>query len=163
MLATDDPDERRIALDVGPRRRGVQAIDAKVEGTGDAPVAAVGIGFRSVQAERMLGFGERSDNVDQRGNVVESYVGEGPLPRSEYPVVSATIPPWGLRQRSDATYFPMPWLLSTRGYGVLVDNLETSRFRLGTEARGRVERRGRCRAAGARLFAGPRPATSSGG
>ena len=28
--------------------------------------------------------------------------------------------------RDDATYFPIPWLLSTRGYGVLVDNDETS-------------------------------------
>ena len=32
-----------------------------------------------------------------------------------------------------ATYFPMPWLLSTSGYGVLVENLETSYFRLGTD------------------------------
>ena len=28
---------------------------------------------------------------------------------------------WGLRDRDDATYFPMPWLLSTAGYGVLVE------------------------------------------
>jgi len=30
----------------------------------------------------------------------------------------------------DATYFPIPWLLSTRGYGILLARDETSRFHL---------------------------------
>ena len=37
---------------------------------------------------------------------------------------------WGFRPRDDATYYPIPWLLSTDGYGVLVDNPETSYFSL---------------------------------
>ena len=38
------------------------------------------------------------------------------------------MPPWAERERDDATYFPVPWLLSSRGYGVLVDEDATSRF-----------------------------------
>ena len=34
--------------------------------------------------------------------------------------------------RDDATYFPMPWMLSSRGYGVLVDNDETAYHDLAT-------------------------------
>ncbi|MFN8113254.1 MAG: glycoside hydrolase family 31 protein [Solirubrobacterales bacterium] len=154
VLATDDPGGRRIVLTVAPERGGVQRIDAKVEG---GPVETTGIGFRTSGAERMLGFGERSDHVDQRGNVVENYVGEGPYQSSEYPLISATVPPWGIRQRSDATYFPMPWLLSTRGYGVLANNLETSRFRLGTESAGQWSVEADARKLSLSFFAGPRP------
>ncbi len=134
VLDTDDPSGRRIALTIGPAGGGVQSLAAEVEGQGPNPVERIGIGFDATGSERMLGFGERSDHVDQRGRVVENYVGEGPYQESEYAVISNTVPPWGFRERSDATYFPMPWLLSTRGYGVLSGNFETSRFRLGTEA-----------------------------
>ncbi len=61
-------------------------------------------------------------------------------------MVPAFVPPWGFHPRDDATYFPMPWLLSTAGYGVLVDTPETSLFRLGTARARRVERGGRGRA-----------------
>ena len=77
------------------------------------------------------GFGERSNRVDQTGGTVESYVSDGPYQAVEYPFLSAFVPPWGLRDgRQDATYFPMPWLLSTNGYGVLVDNPQTSLHRV---------------------------------
>ena len=135
-------------------------------------VTALGIGFDARRGERYLGFGERSNAVDQRGNVVESYVGEGAYPEAERPIIGAFVPPRGFQQRDDATYFPIPWLLSTAGYGVLVDNTETSYFRLGTRRRRRLERRGDAappdqpQAAGApppgelslRVFAGPDPA-----
>jgi alpha-glucosidase (family GH31 glycosyl hydrolase) len=157
VLATNDPAGRRIAVTIARRRHGVQAIIAAVTGADPGAVEAVGIGFRASGPERMLGFGERSDHVDQRGHVVESYVGEGPYQQSEYPVIAATVPPWGLRNRSDATYFPMPWLLSTRGYGALVRNLETSRYRLGTESDGQWSVEVDARRLRLSLFAGPRP------
>ncbi|HVH18930.1 MAG TPA: TIM-barrel domain-containing protein, partial [Myxococcota bacterium] len=95
---------------------------------------AIGIGFRARPGERYLGFGERSNAVDQRGQVVESYSAEGAFQPEERPFVpNAFVPPWGFRARDDATYFPMPWLLSSRGYGVLVDNSNASYFRLGTD------------------------------
>ena len=69
-------------------------------------------------------------------------MGEGAYPEADRPIAGAVVPPWGFQPRDDATYFPIPWLLSTRGYGVLVDNTETSYFRLGTDVAGRLERGG---------------------
>ncbi len=154
VLATDDPAGRRIRLETGAGRRGATLAAGVLGG----PVEAVGIGFDARRGERMLGFGERSDHVDQRGNVVESYVGEGPYQESEYAVPRATVPPWGLRERSDASYYPMPWLLSTRGYGVLVGNLETSRFRLAAEDPGEWSVEADAQRLELRVFAGPEPA-----
>ncbi len=132
-LATDDPAGRRIEATLTPQRRGVIRLRASVLGSRSG-ITALGIGFDARRGERYLGFGERSNAIDQRGNVVESYVGEGAFPAAERPLISLFVPPWGFQQRDDATYFPVPWLLSTAGYGVLVDNTETSYFRLGTDS-----------------------------
>ena len=68
------------------------------------------------------------------------------------------MPPWGFRPRADASYFPMPWLLSSAGYGVLLDNGEESLFRLGSHRRGAWSAEVRARELRLRVFAGPRPA-----
>ena len=132
-LDTNDPRGRRIDVLLTPLRPGVIRLRASVVGP-RAGITALGIGFDARLRERYLGFGERSNAVDQRGNVVESYVGEGAYPAAERPLISLFVPPWGFQQRDDATYFPVPWLLSTAGYGVLVDNTETSYHRLGTDS-----------------------------
>ena len=132
-LATRDPLGRRIAIRIEPSGEGGIGVTAGVVGGSADDVEAVGIAFDSEQRERFLGFGERSNAVDQRGNEVESYVAEGPYQPEERPFLTAFVPPWGYHPRDDATYFPMPWLLSTRGYGVLIDNNEPSVHRLGSE------------------------------
>jgi hypothetical protein len=112
---------------------GVISLDARIEGPLEG-MEAIGIGFRAHPGERYLGFGERSNRAEQGGGVVESYVADGPYQAEEYPLINAFVPRWGLRDdRPDASYFPVPWLLSTAGYGVLVDNPETSYFRLRSE------------------------------
>jgi len=131
-LATNDPDGTRIRVRLTPSGAGVLALSATL--LGDRPdLESIGIGFHAGDNERYLGFGERSNAVDQRGGVVENYVGEGAYPAEERALIAAFVPPWGYQQRDDATYFPVPWLLSTDGYGVLVDNTEASYFRLGSE------------------------------
>ena len=136
-LATTDPAGRRIEVELSPDGEGAIALEARVRGS-TAELTALGIGFRAREGEgeRYLGFGERSNAVDQRGNAVENYVSDGPYQDEERAFLEAFIPPWGFRERDDATYFPMPWLLSTGGYGVLVDNSETSYFRLGSDRQG---------------------------
>ncbi len=155
-LATTDPARRRLQVRITRGARGVIELNAAVTGA-TADVTAVGIGFEARGAERYLGFGERSNAVDQRGNTVENYVAEGPYQREERPFVAAFVPPQGFRARDDATYFPMPWLLSTRGYGVLVDNLETSYFRLGTDRSEAWSLEAEANQLSMRVFAGPRP------
>jgi alpha-glucosidase (family GH31 glycosyl hydrolase) len=132
VVATDDPARRTITVRFDRSKSGAR-LRARVTGGPTDDVTAVGIGFHGRRAERYLGFGERSNSVDQRGSTVSNYVGEGPYQPGEYAVPAAAVPPWGFEERPDATYFPMPWLVSSRGYGVLVNNYEQSLFRLATE------------------------------
>jgi alpha-glucosidase (family GH31 glycosyl hydrolase) len=136
-LATTDP-ARRIDVRLSAPAEGVIALDAAVRGPGP-PATALGVGFQPRAGEAYLGFGERSNAVDQRGNVVENYVADGPYQSDEYPVIEFFVPRWGLRPRDDSTYYPVPWLLSSAGYGVLVDSPETSYFRLNSAGGWSVE------------------------
>ncbi len=134
-LATSDP-LRTIHVELRPAGRGIIALDAHLVGP-NLGVTAMGMGFDAPASEHYIGFGERSNQLDQRGTTVENYVADGPYQDEEYLGIQAFVPPWGLRDgRHDATYFPIPWLLSSAGYGVLVDNPETSTFRLGTDEAG---------------------------
>ena len=128
-LETTDPAGRTIAVILDTSQGGVISLAAEVKGPALGEVTATGISFAAKGNERYLGFGERSNAVDQRGNVVENYVSDGPWQPDQYSIGEA-LPPWGFRPRDDATYYPIPWLLSTDGYGVLVDNPETSYFSL---------------------------------
>jgi sulfoquinovosidase len=154
-LATDDPAGRTIALRMGVDSPGAVAVEATVAG-GD--VLATGIGFGARPDERYLGFGERSNAVDQRGNDVEVFVGEGPYQREERPFIAGFAPPQGYHPRDDATYFPLPWLLSTAGYGLLLDNAETSMFHLVSERPDVWSVEVAAPRIAFRVFAGPRPA-----
>ena len=88
--------------------------------------------FTRPDGERFLGFGERSDAVLRTAGTVEHRVTEGPYQAAEEPAIAAFVPAPGYSTRDDATYFPIPWLLSTRGYGVLVEDDPTSRHHLGS-------------------------------
>ena len=63
--------------------------------------------------ERLFGTGERFDTFDQRGKAPDIRVFE------QY------------RQQGERTYFPLPWLMSTRGYGLAIDGARRVRFDLG--------------------------------
>ncbi len=157
-LATNDPRGRRLAVTLRRDAAGVIRLTARVRGPGVEQVTNTGIAFRARARERYLGFGERSNAVNQRGREVESYVAEGPFEEDERVLVPPFVPAWGFHPRDDATYFPMPWLLSTAGYGVLVDGSAPSLFRLGTQSRRAWSVEVESPKLGLRIFAGPRPA-----
>ncbi len=75
-LETTDP-ARNIAVTLEPAGDGVIRLIASIVGDASA-VEAIGIGFHARAGERYLGFGERSNAVDQRGGEVENYVADGP-------------------------------------------------------------------------------------
>jgi alpha-glucosidase (family GH31 glycosyl hydrolase) len=149
-VATDDPLGGRLAVRLAPDSEGVISLTARAD---DAE--AVGIGFGAVGDERYLGFGERPERIDHRGVAeLETYVADGPYQPEERPFLAAFVPTAGFRFRDDATYFPVPWLLSTRGYGVLVDNTEIAYHRLAGAAWSVEVTASELRL---RVFAGPRP------
>lgn len=144
---------RRLALRVAPAATGVVSLRAS-----GADVRAVEASFAAAHRELFTGFGERSNAVDFNGLDVLDYVADGPVRPGDRAVLGALAPPWSGRTRDDDTYYPVPWLLSSRGYGVLAANDEMSRFDLGRARRGRWSVEVESRFLSLRVFAGPRPA-----
>jgi hypothetical protein len=101
-LATTDP-LTRIHVKIAPDADGVIAVTASAPGA-----SQIGISFTAAEGERYLGFGERSNAVDQRGKTIENYVAEGPYQPVEQPAISGFVPAPGYHPREDATYFPIP-------------------------------------------------------
>src|SRR5919107_141503 len=141
----------RVEVRVAPAGPGVTAVHLR----GPVGAKAVRITFPAVRGELFTGFGQRSNAIDQRGREVLNYTADGPFLERDRAIAGAVIPDWAEADRPDATYYPIPWLLSSRGYGVLLDNDETSRFRLG---RRRWSAQVKARRLDLRVFAGPRPA-----
>lgn len=141
---------------VTPAGEGVFAVSVVGHGPG---ISAVSLDLRARKDERYLGLGERSNAVDQRGRNVLNRVLDGPYTPGQGLILDGTIPDPGFRNRSDATYFPIPWVLSTAGYGVLVDNDEDSVFELATKAHRNVNRlTALATRLDLRVFHGPTPA-----
>ena len=153
-LATNDPAGRTIAVRVRRDGDGIVAVRADVSG---AAVTRTAVGFGAADGERYLGFGERSNAVDQRGNTVENFVADGPYLPEERPAVAAFVPPQGFGGRDDSTYFPIPWTVSTRGYGVLLDNDENSYFDMAASRADAWTIEANSSHLEFRVFAGPRP------
>src|SRR3954454_16486714 len=137
-----------LTLRVAPAGDGV----IRVRTTGDA------ISFAAARDEVFSGFGERSNLVDFRGHDVLDYVADGPYQEQDRQFPKAASPPWGARDRDDDTYFPVPWLLSSRGYGVLLGNDEESTFDLASSDPGRWSAKLASGALDALVYAGPGPA-----
>jgi alpha-glucosidase (family GH31 glycosyl hydrolase) len=135
VLETDDPAGRRIDLRVAPRGEGVIEVAARVLGAdaAGAEILALGAAWRARAGERFFGLGQRANALEHRGADVESYVSDGPYREDEWVAIGALLPPPGFRRRADATYFPIPWILSSAGYGVVVANDDTAYHRLVTE------------------------------
>jgi len=133
-LATTDPAGTTFVLHVRPAGEGIVAVEATWNGAG-ADALGIAAAWSAAGGERFFGLGERADAVEHRGARVESYVSDGPWVPADRPLIGAILPPPGFRARDDATYFPIPWVLSSRGYGVLVDNDETAYHALATPDR----------------------------
>jgi hypothetical protein len=125
---------RRAALRVAPAANGVVSVRVAARRGADERLE-VEASFAAARGEIFTGFGERSNAVDFNGLDVLDYVSDGPFPPRDRAVLGALAPPWSARGRDDDTYYPVPWLLSSRGYGVLAANDETSRFDLGRARR----------------------------
>ena len=153
-LATNDPLGRTLAVAVAPAGDGHITVSATAPGG----ATATGIGFATSPDERFYGFGERSNAVDQRGNEVENFVADGPYPAQDRAYVASSNPPYGEGDRDDSTYYPVPWMLSSHGYGFLIDDDPTSRFDLASADPGAWSADVDGSQLDIGVYAGPRPA-----
>ncbi|HKY16728.1 MAG TPA: TIM-barrel domain-containing protein [Microthrixaceae bacterium] len=140
----------------------VAAGDGTIQLTVTGPGSKVSMSFEARPDERFYGLGERADAVEHRGREVENRVLDGPWPANQAQVVQSFVPPPGFSDRPDATYFPMPWVLSSRGHGVLVDHDESSRFRFATAAEDSWSVEVDSSTLDLLIFAGPAPADALG-
>jgi len=96
---------------------------------GDAPRAWT-TAFAAGAEEGFLGFGERFNKTDQRGEDVFSYLEEGGLGTGEGEPEGPDNPfPHGALM----TYYPVPFFLSTAGYGFWLDTTWRSEFNLASQ------------------------------
>lgn len=130
-VATNDPLGAQLDVTVVEERPGVIAVHSKVTGRSGAMQMAESFGAQ--KGEHFSGFGGRENLLDQSGQTVEDYAEEGAWIASDRPFIPPFIEPWTYSTRDDGAYFPMPWLVSSRGYGFLLDNSERSLFRLGSD------------------------------
>jgi alpha-glucosidase (family GH31 glycosyl hydrolase) len=100
--------EPETALDHSPLPR-VQAVEWLTDGT---HARRVRITFASVPDEAFFGFGERYNALDQRGEVIDVRCYE------QY------------KNQGRRTYLPVPFLLSSAGYGVYVESSRWMQFDL---------------------------------
>ena len=89
------------------------------------------VGFHSPPGEAFLGLGERYDQVDHRGLSVYNWPEEGGLTMGEDvpPSLDNPYPNGGTM-----TYYPVPFFLSTRGYGFWLDTTYFNQFELASES-----------------------------
>lgn len=157
-VETDDPLGRMFRVDVRSDAEGVLSVAAALDRT--ASVSATGWSFATGPGERFLGFGERSDSADQTGREVESWNEEGPFSAGAFH--DRLDPVFGERWQGPppipGTNFSMPWLLSSRGYGFLLDSTYPNRFRLGTDRPDAWNVETQEPAFRYQVFAGPTPA-----
>jgi len=87
--------------------------------------------FRCAADEHFLGFGAQTADVDHRGQTVPIWVSEqgiGKVATDDQPG------DWFYRGTRHSSYFPVPFFVSSRNYGVLADTPRRSLFALCSES-----------------------------
>ncbi len=86
--------------------------------------------FRCQPDEHFLGFGAQTADVDHRGQTVPIWVSEQGIGK-----VDTDDPPgdWFFRGTRHSSYFPVPFFLSSRNYGVRADTTRRSVFAMCSE------------------------------
>ncbi len=102
-------------------------IEAEVEGV---EPRAMGAAFSTPSEEGFLGFGERFNRTDQRGVAVYSWAEEGGVGTGEGEPVGPDNP---VPNGEPMTYYPVPFFVSTEGYGFWLDSTWRNEFDLATD------------------------------
>lgn len=79
----------------------------------DLALASIALPFRCDDASTFLGFGAQYHQIDQRGEAFPLFVEEQGIGRTGGPVA--------IVGDAHTTYYPMPWWIDLRGFGVLID------------------------------------------
>lgn len=114
----------------------------------------LGFNIEIDEDEEIFGFGERfkSDNSgNQRGEELYNWVEDG-----GFGLGTDLRLPKGL----ESTYLPMPWFLSSKGYGILLNTTYRSEFDVGKSSPSKIKVNVETREVQILVFAGHTPAES---
>ena len=119
-------------LEVTRRKRVPLSLDSReAKDADDAGVLNKStIAFALPEDEHFFGLGERFVSVDHRGYSLYSYAEEGGLGLGEDVEPNPENP---LPNGPSMTYFPVPFFLSSKGYGVHLDTTYRTEVHLGSE------------------------------
>jgi len=120
------PEGRVGAAEVIERGEGI----VQVRFTGDAGNRATAA-FRCRPDEHFLGFGEQTHDVDHRGQTVPIWVSEQGITKRDDDEITDQ---WMVEGRRHTSYFPIPFFVSSAGYGILADTYRRSLFAMCSEA-----------------------------
>ena len=126
LRSTSDPSARCIEV-----VHSVEASKLRVQAAvraGDMPTAWA-TAWNTTEDEGFLGFGERFNRTDQRGVDVYSWAEEGGLGDGEGTEEGLFNP---FPNGEAMSYYPVPFFLSTEGYGFWLDTNHRSEFNLAT-------------------------------
>ena len=136
LVAPDDEDAWSQGGDVATMmvHHAVEAstleVTASVTNLEDGDPRAWEVAFHSPSSEAFVGFGERFNRIDQRGVDVYSWAEEGGLGTGEGDEPGPDNP----QPNGEAmTYYPVPFFLSTEGYGFWLETTWYNTFNLATD------------------------------
>jgi alpha-glucosidase len=131
-LATSDPAHGAVTLTVTAQDSGLRLVASldDPDPNDPAPVNRLSLGFAMHDDDHFMGFGERYVYADRRGTLTYDWVEEDGLGDGEQTPISSTNPsPNGPAM----THIPVPWFMSPRGYGMLLNTTWRTNFHLGEE------------------------------
>ena len=141
-LATNSPHKETLTVMAEPRADGILSIH--ISATPGQAAGAVEACLPAAPDEHFYGLGERFGPLDLAGQVLENWADDQGRPHT--PDVNTS-------------YSPMPFLLSSRGYGLLLDTTARATFDLRTGLRGNYCVRVATGQLDFYLIAGPHPQT----
>ncbi len=125
VVESNDATGRKLAVKLDDFRERQFTLRASVDPAASAN--RIGMAFAAHADEGFFGFGERYNAVNQRGNELHCWSEEGSFSLGKFaPATDGTRVPGG----PTSTYFPVPFFLSSRGYGIELDTTYRSTFDL---------------------------------
>ena len=136
VVSTGDPSGRTLVVTVAPGPPGTLRLSARP--TPADGVVAVGDSFATAPGEAFHGFGGRHNSLDQRGSDFYNWVEQqntsaGPAQPGVDPLPGAGGEGYLFPNGPAAAYYVQSQLVSSRGYGFLLDRDELSAWRMASD------------------------------
>jgi len=157
-LATDRAGRGPILFIVGPFYQDAVRIAASAP-PGPGSFGRIAFSFRAPEGECYAGFGERFNGINQRGKILECWSEEGGIEAGWLRLFMPRLAPEAtVPGGQDATYAPIPFFVSSKGYGFLADVPEPTHFDMAASFSGAWRITAESNQLSAVIFAGPTPA-----